>query len=253
MKKPNLFIVGAPKCGTTSLYEYLRRHPDVFFPKIKEPNFFAQDLEIRSYPDIVSSEDFLALYKDVKTESILGDASQFHLFSKQAARKIKEFNPDSKIIIMIREPASMIHSLHNQYLSTGDEDVRDFHRAIALNEERRNGIRIPDRTLFPRCMAYFDIARYAAQIRRFYQAFGKTKVRVVLLDDFKQNTRETYLGVLDFLKIENIKTPFLLPFNARDQKGVITQQLEHHIKSQFADEVSELESLLGRDLSSWKA
>jgi len=100
--KPNFFIVGAPKCGTTSMTEYLKQHPDIFIPEEKEPHYFGSDLE---YPRITKTEaQYLRLFSEAQDERRLGEASVWYLFSQRAAQEIYEFNPLSRIIIMLRTP-----------------------------------------------------------------------------------------------------------------------------------------------------
>ena len=249
---PGLFVVGAPKCGTTSLYEYLRAHPEIFMPKIKEPNFFADDLGILSYPEIDSQDAYLALFVGSEGAAVRGDASQFHLYSRSAAENIKRFNPEAKIVIMLREPVSMMHSLHAQYLSTGDEDVADFTTALGLEAERLAGRRVPRRTLFPRCMAYLDVATLAPQVERYFAAFGRQAVRVVLLDDLVRDTGKVYRGLLEFLGVSTAFTPDLAPRNVGRPRRPIDGEVEAMLAARVAPDVEQLELLIDRDLTAWK-
>jgi hypothetical protein len=91
VKRPNFFIVGAPKCGTIALYTYLRRHPAVFMSH-KEVHYFGHDLGHR-YCGAMSEEDYLKLFTPAGAESALGDASVWYLFSKSAAQEIHDFDP----------------------------------------------------------------------------------------------------------------------------------------------------------------
>src|SRR6266498_2750548 len=98
--KPNFFIVGAPKCGTTALYEYLRRHPHIFMPKLKEPHFFALDL---GHPMVKTEVHYASLFADSTKEHMrVGEASVYYLYSAVALPAIHAFNPDAKIIAMVR-------------------------------------------------------------------------------------------------------------------------------------------------------
>ena len=252
MKLPDFFLVGAPKCGTTSMYQYLRQHPEIFLPEIKEPNFFANDLEIKTYPEINSVDAYSSLYNSSNTEKVLGDASQFHLYSKVAAKNIKAFSPQAKIIIMIREPISLMASLHGQYQTTNDEDVTSFIEVLRLDEERRNGRAIPKNTLFPRCMSYKDIATLSPQIERYFKVFSKENIKVVLLDDFIADTRSVYLQTLDFLGTSTDFVPVLVPYNTSNKRQEVSPLLRRQLGIEFSDEVRRLEILLERDLDSWK-
>src|SRR5262249_53369576 len=128
MNKPNFFIVGAPRCATTSMYTYLKQHPQIHLSLLKEPLFFATDLTIQ--PLAVTDEaSYLGLFADAGDARRIGEGSVFYLLSKRAAEEIKRFSPRAKIIIMLRNPIDMMHSLHALYLRTGNEDL-DFEEAI---------------------------------------------------------------------------------------------------------------------------
>src|SRR3954462_962523 len=101
MNTPNLFIVGAPKCGTTAWVEYLRTHPDIFFPDSKEDCFFALDLP--RFRFIHSETEYSKLFAGSGDTKIVGEASAMYLFSEAAADAIRRYNPSSKILIFLRE------------------------------------------------------------------------------------------------------------------------------------------------------
>ena len=129
MRTPDFFIVGAPKCGTTAMYEWLQAHPDVFVP-VKEIHYFGRDLAHRR-PE-VSAARYAELYEGVG-ERIAGDVAVWYLLSESAAEEIHALNPDARIIIMLRRPAEMLHSLHSQLVYSGDEDIEDFEEALAAD------------------------------------------------------------------------------------------------------------------------
>lgn len=249
---PDFFVVGAPKCGTTSIYEYLRNHPQIFLPRIKEPNHFATDLEIKSYPEIDSLERYLDLFAAAAGASARGDASQFHLYSRVAARNIQRFNPGAKIVVLLREPISLMRSLHAQYLSTGDEEVSGFEAAVALEDDRLAGRRVPRSTLFPRCMAYLDVATLSVQVERYLEHFERSAIRIVLLDDLRRDARGVYRDLLRFLGVTAAFEPELAPHNVGRGLDPIDPELSRRLAERFAPEVERLERLIDRDLSAWK-
>ena len=140
MKIPNFFIVGAPKCGTTAMNDYLDQHPDVFMAH-KELHYFGNDLQVKNR---ISEQEYLQHFKDAVNEKIIGEASVWYLFSATAAKEIKSFSPDAKVLIMLRNPVDVIYSLHSQHLYDGNEDVLDFESALALDDERKAGRGIQD-------------------------------------------------------------------------------------------------------------
>src|SRR5882672_1680365 len=114
MRKPDCFIVGAPRCGTTAMYTYLGQHPEIFMSARKEPHFFGTDL---SSPALVRDEQqYLSLFAKAQNEKRAGEASVFYLYSQRAAREIHAFCPSARIIIMLRNPVEMMYSLHSRHL-----------------------------------------------------------------------------------------------------------------------------------------
>jgi len=109
MRKPDLFIVGAPRSGTTALYEYLRSHPDIFMCTPKEPNYFSFDMNRPRAAN--TEEEYLRLFKNAH-EKVAGEASVWYLYSKVAIAEIMRFNPDAKIIAMVRSPIDWFRSWH---------------------------------------------------------------------------------------------------------------------------------------------
>lgn len=202
MVKPNFFIVGAPKSGTTTLYSYLEQHPDVFLAK-KEIYYFCYDLGFRTpRPD---ENIYLNYFADARNQKIIGDASVFYLLSPGAAQQIKGFNPEAKVIIMLRNPVQMVYSLHSENLSNGDEDIESFESALDAEKSRRMGNHIPRYHNAPlEALYYSNVAKYYEQVLRYKSVFGEDKMHIIFFDDFIADTENEYRKVLKFLEIEDI-------------------------------------------------
>jgi len=212
-KRPNFFIVGAPKSGTTSLYTYLKKHPDVFLPK-KELYYFCFDLGFRTPP--ISEETYLSYYSSATSQNAIGDASVYYLLSRKAAENIKRFNPEAKIIIMLREPADMVYSLHSELQSNGDETIQNFEQAIELEAERKqnNAVGISPHHNCPiEAFLYSDVAKYYEQVKRYKDAFGDKNLHIILFDDFKNDPLKEYKKVLQFLGLSDLKLDALKAIN----------------------------------------
>lgn len=196
--KPNFFIVGAPKCGTTALYEYLRAHPNVFLSKVKEPHFFASDLG--SYPCVRTLDQYYGLFADRRAEHLgVGEASVYYLHSSTAIANISGFNPDAKIIAMLRNPVDMAHSMHSQLLYLEEETVSDFESAWRLQERRSRGIEVPANCREASLFQYRELCRLGTQIQRLLSVFPPAQVKVILLDDLIASPRRVYDEVIEFL------------------------------------------------------
>jgi hypothetical protein len=204
---PDFFIVGHHKSGTTALYEMLRRHPQVYMSDIKEPQFFATDTRPRfpsprghALPETLA--EYLLLFSGAGTEQRAGEASPSYLWSHAAAAQIAELQPQARIIALLREPASFLHSLHLQLLRSHVESEKDLRKALALEAARREGRRIPPRSHRPQLLQYAEHVRYTAQLRRYHDVFPYEQVLVLIYDDFRADNAATMRRVLQFLEID---------------------------------------------------
>jgi hypothetical protein len=198
---PDFYIVGAPKAGTTSLYDYLARHPGIFVPERKELRYFGSDLDIRHRRDF-SGPEFLAHYADAPADRTWGNAYVWYLFSRAAAREIAAVRRDARIIVMLREPVAALHALHSEFVFDGNEDIDDFAEALAAEPDRCAGRRIPDEAHFPAALCYRRTVGYAEQLDRYFAAFGRDQVHVALLDDFVADADAAAQRVLAFLGLQ---------------------------------------------------
>ncbi len=198
--KPNFFIVGAPKCGTTALYEYLRPHPNIFLSEVKEPHFFARDLG--TYPRIKTLQEYTEIFADSTEKHLsVGEASVYYLRSSVAIPSIREFNPDAKIIAMFRNPVEMVYSLHSQLLYVSEETVTDFEAAWRLQERRSRGLDLPPAIRSPLLVQYEEVGRFGTQTQRLLSTFPRSQVKLILYDDFTDSAQRVYDEVIDFLGI----------------------------------------------------
>jgi len=200
MRKPNFFIVGGPRCGTTALYTYLREHPGVFMPRQKECHFFADDFS--TFRTIDSPHDYLRLFEHGNDRHVaVGEASVFYLASEVAISNIRRFDDSARLLVMIRNPVDVVSSLHGQLLTTFQEDAEDFEQAWRLQAERRAGRAIPALCQFPQCLQYARIAKFGQQLRRALRIFPREQVHVVMFEDFVKDTRQAYEDTLKFLRV----------------------------------------------------
>jgi hypothetical protein len=210
--KPNFFIAGAPKCGTTALYRYLQPHPNIFMPEIKEPHFFARDLG--SYPRIQTAEAYDALFAGAGERHLrVGEASVYYLRSSVAMPAIRAFNPEARIIAMFRNPVDMVYSLHSQLLYVAEENVADFETAWRLQERRSRGLALPPQIRSPLLVQYADVGRFGSQAQRLLSCFPPEQVKIILYDDFAASPQRVYDEVIAFLDIPHDRRTEFLKIN----------------------------------------
>jgi hypothetical protein len=213
IKRPDFFIVGAPKCGTTALIDYLKQHPDVFVPERKELDYFGSDLVFKGYR--LSEEQYLSWFAAANGEKRAGEGSVWYLRSDRAAAEIKAFSPAARIIIMLRNPVDVMHALHSQRVFNGNEDIEDFAAALEAEADRRQGLRLPQRATDHFGCLYRETVRYASQVERYFDVFGRDRVRVILYDDFARQTARVYRETCQFLEVNDDFQPSLHIVNAR--------------------------------------
>jgi hypothetical protein len=204
---PDFFIVGQAKSGTTALYTMLKRHPQIFMPEVKEPRFLASDLRDRFHipatatmPDTL--EEYLSLFGGAQPGQLAGEASPTYLTSRTAADAIAQLQPAARIIAILREPASFLHSLHLQFVQAHVESERDLRKALALEPKRRQGKNLPRDSHRPNVLLYSDHVRYVEQLRRYEAVFSQEQILVLIYDDFKRDNEDTVRRVLRFLGVE---------------------------------------------------
>jgi hypothetical protein len=291
-KKPNFFIVGAPKCGTTSLAKWLSQHPQVFFSKYKEPHHFNTD---ENWIWTKSREKYLKLFQDAKPHHFaIGEGSVFYLNSKAAINNIEIFSQrEAKYIVCLRNPIKMVVSLHNQFVVSGKEHIVDFKLAWELSESRAFGKNVNLFTREPKHLDYKSVCLLGQQIERLLETVDRNRVHFVFLEDMKSNPEKAYKEVIHFLNLnahhktdftkENsskklrssffkkvilllgvIKIKLRIPFNMgllnimekfnqmSGKYSPMDLELEREIKQHFFHDIELLEKLVQRDLSEWK-
>jgi len=227
MKRPHFFLIGAPKSGTTALYEYLREHPKIFLCE-KDLNFFSED--IPGMRRVRAEDEYLELFAGARDEHrAVGEASSLYLFSSVAAQRIREFAPNAKLIALLRNPIDLAYSFHGQLLYSGEEDVEDFEKAWALQDERRAGRSIPRRCTAPEQLQYREIAALGTQIQRLTTLFPATQLSLHLHDDLVRDPGVVYEAVLAFLGVpSDNRTEFprvnVAKSHRNDAVGAFTEQ-----------------------------
>ena len=188
---PNFFIVGAPRSGTTSLYEYLRRVPGIYMPTHKEPHYFAASvrerylgrpiLDFGVYSRVRNQGEYLKLFARVENEVAVGEASASYLSDPEAPGRIKEAVPEARIIMILRDPVERVYSHYLLYVSQGWERS-PFEEAARLD-------------------LYLEPTFYAKQVQRYLDVFGPDHVKVLIFEEFIRYPTKSVAQVLKFLGV----------------------------------------------------
>lgn len=187
---PDFIIIGAAKCGTTSLYHYLRQHPAVFMCTPKEPEYFSGTDKI----DTLS--EYEALFEEADAGQTVGEASVCYLHSPQACKRIKETVPDVRLIAILRDPADRAYSHYNMMVAHGAIPNRPY--LEVLEEAHRQGNY--DYTGIP-------TSRYAEPLQRYFDRFGKDRLRVYLHRNYKRDPSGTVRSIFKHIGVDPTYVP----------------------------------------------
>lgn len=196
LARPNLFILGAPKCGTTALSQYLAAHPDILFSQPKEPQYFDTDLTPSAYED---DADYVArCFPNISQYQVAGEGSTWNLYSTEAVSNILRFNLDSKFIVMMRHPADLFYSLYHHHYAAGFEKERN-----AATVWQRQAGRSRTEVENPRQELCADLYLLGEQLERLYAQVDQTQVLVLFYEDLARDPAAVYAAALKFLGVAN--------------------------------------------------
>ncbi|MDR4507105.1 MAG: sulfotransferase [Candidatus Brocadiaceae bacterium] len=291
VKLPNFLIVGAAKCGTTSLYAYLKQHPHIFMPENKEPCFFsfaeqdennATDTFKRLWV-IRNFDTYANLFEEAKKSQIVGEASTTYLYLyEETIKNIKKYHPgwkELKIIIILRNPAERAFS---HYLTDSAGFGMSFKEVIEKWKSKQ----------LSRFYNYIDYGFYYNQIKAYKDTFDQ--VKIYLFEDLETNSTALVRDIVGFLELDtffNIETnirynvsmdskkkllsnliyknnlfksivKILLPKDTRQalRNRIVENfskkpQLESHdrkfLNEVYKDDILKLQGLIDRDLTHW--
>lgn len=194
---PDFFIIGAAKSGTTSLYEYLRRHPEIFLPKIKEPNYFA-DVHLQSryrhlVVNIKEDAEYHRIFRKATSQQLIGEGSVSYLFCSKAPERIFKINPYAKFLAVLRDPVERAYSHYWMDVAVGQQH-QDFRNAVLtdLMEKRR---------YWGTARLYVDLGLYYQQLIRYFELFPSDNVKIIYQEDLMNDAWSVMADVGRFLGV----------------------------------------------------
>jgi len=205
--KPDFFILGAPKTGTTALASYLSDHPHVCMCDLKEPHYFNTD---HSHDNIASWEDYLSLFSN-ENQNILatGEASVWYLYSEIAVSNIEKVISEPKYIVILRNPYTLATSLHAQHLYSGYENHKDFNMAWAAQTDNSLRKKVPANCPSIELLKYADICCLGKQLNDLYHQIPADRIHIIFQDDLTDNPQIVWSKVQQFLELPpDLRTSF---------------------------------------------
>ena len=208
---PNFLIIGAARTGTSSLFEYMRQHPDIYFSPVKEPMYFAMDgrkpdfrgpgddkeINRKAVSDLTT---YQALFAGAQGRKAIGEASANYLYSEVAAANIHAVIPDARLIAVLRNPVERAYSSFLYMIRDRREPLRDFGQALAEEPSRI-------RDHWEHIWHYAGMGFYHQQLQRYYARFDKSRIRVYLNEDMKKDAPGLLKDVFGFLDVDDGFTP----------------------------------------------
>lgn len=201
-RRPNFFIVGAAKSGTTSVFHYINQHPDVFMSPVKEPHYFSSlDFPERfagpgdegfTLQTVRTEADYLQLFADAGEATVLGEGSVYYLNYPQAAERIRVFNPNAKIVMLLRNP---IDRAFSAYMHT----VRDGRETLSFEEGLEAEAKRIEQNYQP-LWWYKEVGRYAKAVEHYQQFFPRDQLKIFLYEDLA-NADKVVQELLSFLNL----------------------------------------------------
>lgn len=223
--KPDFYIVGAPKSGTTAFDYYLSRHPDVYMIP-KEMHYWGSDLIYES--NRTSIEEYNKVLSNKKgLNNVIGEGAVWYLVSENAAKELKNFTPDAKIIIFLRNPIDACYSLYFNTYFNGNEILPTFEAALEAQKERLSTVHsnynCPTITF-----QYQAVFEYYVQVKRYIEIFGIENIKIVLYDDISKNIKQSYSEILEFLNLK----PYHIEFKRINESRVVKSRfIKNVVKS----------------------
>jgi len=204
----------------------LRQHPDIYFPEEKEPNFFNKDLYEESlkfngrniYFHITTLDDYISLFQGAGDEPVIGEATTTYLYSQSAPASIHQFDPQAKIIILLREPVQLMYSIHSYLQNYMMEDEKDFAKALELESLRKQQLQVPEKARYPSYLFYREKSRYIDHVKRYLQYFPANQIHIIIFENLIGNKDEELGKVFDFLGVASDFQPEFMVVNPNKEK-----------------------------------
>ena len=218
---PNFFIVGAPKAGTTSLYEYLSEISGIYMSPVKEPKYLAVNTPLYKHVQkpIRDKDKYLSLFNKVKDEKIIGEASASYLRDPETPGLIHQVSPHARILISLRDP---VNRLFSEYLGLDRKLITlPFHDEI----ERTLNHKTDDGKLFLR----LNSSLYSENVKKYLDIFGPNQVKIIIFEEWIQDVKNSIEEILGFLGLNYPVSDleFMIHNPYRILRGSITRYIFH--------------------------
>ena len=271
--KPNFFIAGAPKTGTTSLYHYLDQHPEIYMSPVKEANYFASEIRLENFAEEhreevsrdmaamrtylagpkpvkrfgavgLQWEDYLGLFRNASGSKAAGEASALYLWSMSAARNISERIPGAKLIFILRNPAERAFSQYRQ-------SAKKSRPRASFIETCKQAMESSDGK-FRAFRPFLELGLYTEALKRYLNVFPRENLHIAFYEDYQRDAMGMIARILRFLEVNDDFKPDMTKRYLVGAAGPTIAPVDRRFLNEYyKEDVRQLAQLLNRDLSHW--
>ncbi|MGK7909988.1 MAG: sulfotransferase domain-containing protein [Synechococcus sp.] len=236
-------VAGTQKGGTSALDIYLRKHPDMMMATKKEVHFFDRE---KNFLESVDYDKYHSFFDRERQVKIIGEATPIYMYWKSSPKRIWQYNPKMKFIILLRNPIERAFSHWNMERSRGNDSF-SFWDAIS-NETERCRESYP---LQHRVYSYIDRGFYCQQLERIWCFFPKRQTYIIKSENLRENPIETLREIASFLGVDDFSDVACIDAHSIPYTTEMTEREYQYLVDVFSDEIQRLEKILGWDCSSW--
>lgn len=212
---PNLFIVGAPKCGTSAICAFLAQHPKIFISAVKEPFHFVEN-------PVLNAREYSKLFENSHSYRRRGEGSTGYLYGADTPQRLYSLGEDVKIVICLRQPEKMAYSLW-QFMKLSGNEIADFWDALEEEEVRsRDAEYLASRAGRSENYLYRERAMYSRYVNNYLDVFGADRIKFVIFEEFQKNPAQVMSDLFDFLDVDSSFTP---TFKRVNEGGVVRSRM----------------------------
>ncbi len=242
-QRVEFLICGAQKAGTTALADYINLHPGLSIPKCKEVHFFDNEAVDWFSPDVAAYHRY---FEEFGSNQLWGEATPVYMYWDESPRRIWQYNPKMKIIVMLRNPVSRAYSHWAMETERGAEHV-SFDEAVEWERERCRDALPRQHRVF----SYCDRGFYCAQLRRLWRFFGEEAVLILRQEDLLSNPEQCLHQVWRHLGVSSIESIKPIQRHLGHYHRPMNAATKSKLQLLFRSEIHQLEDMLGWDCTAW--
>ncbi|WP_395338544.1 sulfotransferase domain-containing protein [Ningiella sp. W23] len=243
-RKVNFIIAGTQKGGTTALDEYCREHPELCMANKKEVHYFDHEKNFSQRSQ--KYNHYHAYFSPRKRHKLLGEATPIYMYWKTSPKRMFEYNPELKVILILRNPIERAYSHWNMERAEKADNL-SFIEALKTEKERCASA-LPEQH---RVFSYTDRGHYVRQIERLWSYFPKEQTLILKSEALKQDPNGTLSTLAQFLGVSEFSNVQMKDVHSRPYDSDMSEEAKNYLIDLFSPEVQKLEKLLGWDCKDW--